>query len=162
MDSVPHDGLFFKRFSMAACRPYGLGIAILICIGVAGCGDARRAKIIGDWEMAVGKDLLEGVIENDPEQFAADADPDTSPKMLLRFFRSGVLETQTNMGSVQTRKQGYWELIELDEVGGRLTLECELTGQTTQHEVELVDENTIRLVPPNLAGLKRKIKFVRQ
>ena len=142
-----------------------LGLVIAICLGFSGCGNADRAKIIGDWEMAVGKDLLEGVVEIDE---TAAPDPQSEdpifqpPKMLLKFFRSGALETQTNMGSVRTKKQGYWKLISVDEGNRQLTIECELMGQTTNHEVELIDDKTIRLVPPNLAGLKRQIKFVRQ
>ena len=146
-------GLRFRLPQVAVRRFHWIVVAIAVCLGATGCGDSRRARIIGDWEMAVGKDLLEGVVEDQSASpSATDEGPDSESKLLLRFFRSGALETQTNMGSVRTKKQGYWELIDIDEAGGLATLECQLTGQPTQHEVELIDENTIRLVPPNLAA----------
>ena len=82
--------------------------------------------------------------------------------MTIRFFHSGQLETKTRMGSVDSTKTGSWELIEYDEQQQRAIVRCQLYGQETEHEIELLEDGGIRMVPPNLAGLKTKIKFVRQ
>ena len=43
-----------------------------------------------------------------------------------------------------------------------MTILCELFGQQTQHEVQFIEKDLIRLVPPNMAGTKSKLTFRRQ
>ncbi len=129
---------------------------MLALLAVTGCRPAHYSRIAGDWQMAVGKDLLDGVVDSDESAVAEE------PKMTIRFFHSGQLETKTRMGSVDSTKTGSWELIEYNEQQQLAVVRCQLYGQETDHEIELLEDGGIRMVPPNLAGLKTKIKFVRQ
>lgn len=81
--------------------------------------------------------------------------------MTVRFFRSGVLETQTKMGSIDSKKNGTWEFVSLDEPGGIMKLKCVLAGQATEHEIEFIDSSKIKWIPPNMAGTTRQLTFER-
>ena len=84
------------------------------------------------------------------------------PKMTLQFLRSGRLETSTRMGNVVQAKQGTWKLVSFDEASNVMNLLCDIQDQESEYEVEFLDRETIKLVPPNMAGTKMKIKFKRQ
>ncbi len=80
----------------------------------------------------------------------------------LQFYRNGRLDTVTNLPNIQTQKSGQWRLLSFDETSGRATIECELMQQRTQHQVEFIDSRTIKLVPPNMAGLKLTLEFTKE
>lgn len=141
---------------------FGLRFVFLFpCLLMAvGCtGDPDRYRIVGDWELAVADRLVDQVNAGSADQAASEDEP---PKMVIHFYRSGSLKTQTNMGTVQSVKQGSWKFLSYDGQSGNAKIECRLMDETTEFDVVVVDENTIRLVPPNMAGLTRKMKFIRQ
>ena len=82
--------------------------------------------------------------------------------MLIHFYNSGYLATETNMGNISTQKQGNWKLLSYDAQTKTAKIQCKLVDDTTNFDVIVLDDNTLRLVPPNMAGLKTKLKFVRQ
>ena len=84
---------------------------------------------------------------------------EVSERMTITFKRNGVLNTRTRMGEVDQEKTGTWKMISFDKPSRLMTISCEINSQTSEHEIAFVDENTIRLVPPNMAGLKMKLKF---
>jgi len=79
----------------------------------------------------------------------------------LRFLKNGNLETATSLPSIQTQKAGRWRMLSYDESNRIAMIECDLMQQRTEHKVEFLDSNTIRLIPPNLAGLKISMEFKR-
>ena len=126
----------------------------LLLLALAGCtGDPDRARIVGDWEIAT-TDHLMGQVNAQPD--------DQPPRMLIHFYNSGYLTTETNMGSISTQKQGNWKFLAYDAQTQTAKIQCKLVDDTTDFDVVVLDDNTLRLVPPNMAGLKTKLKFVRQ
>ena len=126
----------------------------LLLLALAGCtGDPDRARIVGDWEIATADHLM-GQVNAQPD--------DQPPRMLIHFYNSGYLATETNMGNISTQKQGNWKLLSYDAQTKTAKIQCKLVDDTTNFDVIVLDDNTLRLVPPNMAGLKTKLKFVRQ
>ena len=82
-----------------------------------------------------------------------------SQRMVLTFKRNGVLHTKTSMGDVVQEKTGTWKLTSFDEASNLMAVSCEINTQTSEHEITFVDEDTIELVPPNMAGLTMELKF---
>ena len=81
--------------------------------------------------------------------------------MRWEFRSGGTLKTSTNMGSIQGQKEGQWEWLSFDEDDSTAKLKITIGLQVTEHEVQFLDEQTIELVPPNMAGLDLKVQFVR-
>lgn len=132
---------------------------------LSGCGDPNRSRIIGSWEIEQANTVLKRI--SGPGSEAAESDHEggleSSPaKMTIRFLRNGQLETATNLGAVGREKSGTWKLISFDEATRMMTLLCEIQDQETEHKVEFLDRETIKLVPPNMAGTTMKIRFKRQ
>ncbi len=145
----------------------------LSCLLVAGCSDPNRAKLVGTWTIIepgrVTKRLDVGVetppsAANDPSAEHDDpAESTMPPKMLIQFLRNGQITTITQMGTVNPNpKLGSWELVAFDEPTSKMKIKCKIGLQESEHEIEFLDEDTIKLVPPNLAGLSLKLKFQRQ
>lgn len=93
----------------------------------------------------------------------ASLDQQKESAMRIEFRRNGRLQTLTRMGRINPNpKQGTWKLIAGGNVSdGNITIECTLLGQTTQHEIRFIDEDTIEMVPPNMAGTHQKLRFQR-
>ena len=136
----------------------------LLLLALAGCtGDPDRARIVGDWEIATADHLM-GQVNAQSDGSTATSDPEAiqPPRMLIHFYNSGYLTTETNMGSISTQKQGNWKFLAYDAQTQTAKIQCKLVDDTTDFDVVVLDDNTLRLVPPNMAGLKTKLKFVRQ
>lgn len=141
-------------------RPKLLGLGFIAVLLMAGCGDPERQKLVGTW-VAETPDRVERRVDG------PGSDPTEKPTMLVRFGWNGTLETLTQMGDIQRSKSGRWELLEADPIAGTATLECTLgdsrsPAQTTTLVVEWVDEQTLRMTPPNLAGLDLPMNFQRE
>ena len=155
-------------------NPTLLIFKILCCLwllALVGCGgDPDRNRIVGDWEIATADHLMGQVnattLDLDPATGGADPTSDLAeaqkPRMLIRFYYSGSLATETNMGNLSTQKYGSWKFLSYDPQTLTAKIQCKLVDDTTDFDVIVEDENTLRLVPPNMAGLKKKMKFVRQ
>ena len=137
-------------------------------LALVGCGgDPDRNRIVGDWEIATANRLM-GQVNAEPVAPAGldgsteDSTEAQRPRMLIRFYYSGSLATETKMGNVSTEKRGSWKFLSYDAQTRTAKIQCKLVDDTTDFDVVVEDENTLRLVPPNMAGLKKKMKFVRQ
>ena len=144
----------------------GLLLSASLCAcTIAGCGDPNRARIIGTWGIDRADTVMSRINSADSDSsdqsgdYSADEDPS---KMILRFHRSGHLETTTAMGAVKRDKQGQWEMVSFNELKNSMTIRCEIQMQESEHEITFVDQDTIELVPPNMAGTTMKLKFKRQ
>lgn len=131
-------------------------LLVLACSLLAGCGSPAHNALVGNWKIdqpaALGARVNAQLEEADGGQ----------PRMRLVFFWNGKLETQTQLGALASRKSGSWEVIQASPDGTTVTLSCQLQGQTTEHEVTFVDPDTIRLVPPNMAGVPQPLTFRRE
>ncbi len=141
--------------------------SMLATVLLSGCGDPNGARLIGEW----GIDTPNSVLQRLGEESEAASSTETidqaetqeaSHKMRIQFRGNGTMTTITTMGRVTpVPKQGRWSLQSWDEANQILKIECSLSGQSTEHEIEILDDDTIRLVPPNMAGLNLKLKFKR-
>ena len=131
--------------------------AFMLALLISGCGDANRAKIIGIWEIKTADKVLRRFKDKDLQ-----SDQANNGRMQLAFQRGGQLKTATIMGDAQSEKEGSWEWVSFDESSRTAILNITLGLQQTEHEVVFVDDETIELIPPNLAGTNLKVQFVRK
>lgn len=83
--------------------------------------------------------------------------------MTLDFRSSGQLVTTTKLGKINSEKTGRWQMIRFDPPS-TMTIECYLdqqSDQSRQLKVTWVDDETIRMTPPNMSGQKMKMNFKR-
>jgi hypothetical protein len=138
----------------------GFSWLLAFALFASGCGGAG-SPLIGTWSSEISADH-QLASEASPLD-ARSADPSdrasTGYSIRLQFYRNGRLDTVTQLPNIQTQKSGRWRWIAFDPATRMATIECELMQQRTQHQVEFVDPQTIRLVPPNMAGLKLQLEF---
>jgi hypothetical protein len=149
---------------MSRIRSLVLLAGIGACIFV-GCNDPNRAKIVGTWTIQQADTVMSRVNaeEESPSSDTAQiSDAGESSKMQLVFRQNGVVETQTKMGQLDQTKKGNWKLVSFDDSSKTMTITTKLMDQETETAIKFLEEDLIRLVPPNMAGLKMKLKFKRQ
>jgi hypothetical protein len=141
-----------------------LALAIgAVALVASGCG-SPGSQLVGDWSSQIQSNerLANEISPLDSPSGDPDDGEGSDYSIRLKFYRSGQLDTVTQLANIQTRKSGRWQLVNFDEATQTATIECELMQQRTQHQVEFVDKHTIRLVPPNMAGLNLKLVFIRE
>jgi len=140
------------------------GMLLLVACTI-GCTDPNAAPLVGHWVLEKPSRIMDRIggdgVEQGRESDSID-DSSSLPRMSITFHSNGQFGTSTAMGDVNREKSGTWQVIALDEVVGKMTIRCKIGTEETDHSVELVDGSTIRLVPPNMAGLTMKMRFVRE
>ena len=126
-------------------------VALLLCLG---CGNPDRRKLVGTWQLKHSDEIEERIAELNDELPAS--------RMSLQFKSNGRLSTVTKMGTIDSNKNGSWEFLSFDESTQTMKIKCTLVGQDTEHEVQFLSESKIKLAPPNLAGLNKKLEFQRE
>lgn len=137
---------------------FSMLLAILMLANVGCYQDPIRAKLIGTWKIEHAHKLSKRVNQDTAE---VDSNEDISERMVLAFYASGSLKTNTRMGEANREKIGSWKVVLFDEEKSVMTISCELMGQQTEHEVRFIEDDLIRFVPPNMAGTKTKLTFRR-
>ena len=127
-------------------------LMFLLSVVVAGCMDRNQSRFVGTWEIETADKVFNRL------EMPTENDVDAGSAMTIQFGGQQ-LTTTTRMNDELRQKQGTWQLLSFDEETQTATIQCTLGMQTTEHEVEFIDDRTIRLVPPNMAGLKLKVKF---
>ncbi len=148
-------------------------VGLLTAFLLSGCGNADKEKIVGTWRLQPVKELAKRVGENGTKTEStaqqseinggnSDSNADDNGRnMLVEFTSKGALMTRTRIGAIDNDKIGKWKFIDFNEETNVVSIECTIGLQTTQHEITIVDDDCIEMVPPNLAGLKTKLKFER-
>ena len=129
-------------------------ILIPICL-LAGCTRVteEQRKLIGKWQIADAESVSERV--------SSDESTTMSARMSVEFQSSGQFITQTKMGNIDSTKQGTWKIASYDPTENVMKIECVLQMQKTECEIEFLDKDEIKWVPPNMAGTTQKIRFRR-
>ncbi len=135
-----------------------LFLAAMVACTFIGCGDSNRNRLIGQWGIAAPEALMNRIDQAEDSVDLPD-EAEVSQRMVLQFKRNGVLKTRTRMGDVDQEKTGTWKMTSFDEASNLMSISCQINLQNSEHEITFVDENTIKLVPPNMAGLSMKLKF---
>jgi hypothetical protein len=130
--------------------------AFMLALMLAGCGDPERDKIVGTWEIESANRIASRL-----KEAKEDSSNNNDNRMSVEFRSNGVLKTQTLMGTLHGQKEGTWTLMSFDEPSSTMRLKCVLEQQETEQEIEFLDEDTIQMVPPNMAGLEMKLRFKR-
>lgn len=126
-------------------------LAAVLCSTLAGCGSQTDGRLVGKWQVAKPDSINRKV---------SGATSGETPKMVVEFFSSGKLVTTTQMGKIDSVKTGTWEKVSSPEEDGPIQIQCQIGIQTTTHEIEY-QTDSIRWIPPNLAGTTQKVLFVR-
>ncbi len=156
-------------------------LALLIVFsvtGMLGCQHEVASKLTGRWDMlppdqiatAGGQAKADG--ETSSNEKAADATEDlydsvaggeTNGTMSLVFHRNGKLETFTDfpMASTGKPKVGKWSILSWNKKAEVATVRCDLFDEITETKVTFIDDNTIQLIPPNIAVLEMELRFRR-
>lgn len=145
--------------NQVAIRGTTVPILFLVCMALAFSGcyqDPVRAKLAGSWKIEHGEKLSKRVNQDELDS------EDPGERMMLAFTASGSLQTKTRIGDGIREKNGSWNVVDFDEEQSVMKIQCELMGQQTEHEVRFIEEDLIRLVPPNMAGTKSKLTFRRE
>ena len=141
-------------------------LACLIFACMLGCESKTQSKLIGTWVIDDVDSVLEQVNQNSsPSDAESDSSNGSSPQMTITFKANGTLETATLLGQLNVKKEGVWKIISNQDSDSELTnmkIGCELADQVTQHDIEWVDENSIRFAPPNMAGVDQTFTFHRK
>jgi len=146
--------------SLARIRPilFRCLLAAFFACTLVGCGDSNRNRLIGQWGITAPETVMDRIDQADqPSDLPTQTE--ISRRMVLTFKRNGALNTKTRMGDVDQEKTGTWKLISFDGASRLMVISCEINTQTSEHEITFVDEDTIELVPPNMAGLTMELKF---
>jgi len=153
-----------------------LMLAAMAVLVLSGCVNENRQKIVGSWTM-IKADRLAQRVNVTPESQESNQSagsesnsdipkPDDAelPMMTLDFRSSGQLVTTTKLGKINSEKTGRWRMIKFDPPS-TMNIECYLDEQSDQSrklEVTWIDDETIRMTPPNMSGQKMKLNFKKQ
>lgn len=127
---------------------------IAICLTLAGCGNKIDQRLVGKWQISKPDSINKKVAGDQTDE------PSGQPNMTIEFSSSGKLTTTTQMGKIDSVKTGNWQVLNSQEDSKRIEIRCQLGMQTTEHDVDF-EGDSIRWIPPNLAGTKQKIRFDR-
>ncbi len=136
-----------------------IGWVPVVCLLLAGCSSPERNMLIGQWQLEkAGK--ISSRIGNPPNEMTDDwSTEDYGGRMLIVFHSSGKLETISQLGAIDRNKTGSWELLSYDRSTRMSQVRCVLNDQTTEHEIDWLDNGNMKMVPPNMAGTLTKLEF---
>lgn len=138
----------------------GLVWTLAVVLASAGCGDSRQNRLHGTWLMSAVDQMAERIpSQNQPVQGTETA---ASPQMELVFTVNGQWSTRTVINSIRSEKSGTWQWQGATDRPQTFLVKFASELQTSETEIEFVDVNTIKLTPPNLAGLPTRYVFRRQ
>jgi len=154
----------------STCRWAILGMVVA---GMAGCQPDGGRQLSGKWKLDAEQSLAErmgtqegsvssGGSSAEAAPFEGEVDPNVpEPEVTITFRSNGVLETLTRTGIIDSTKSGSWRLVSYDSGKMTAVVECILNQQVTEHEIQWLDEDSIKMTPPNMAGLTMKLIFRR-
>ena len=102
--------------------------------------------------------------ESESKPVTSRSDETGLPMMTLDFRSNGQLVTTTKLGKINSEKKGRWQMVDFTPPS-TMTIECYLdqqSDQSRQLEIAWIDDETIRMTPPNMSGQKIKLNFKKQ
>lgn len=144
-------------------------IALVAWLPSLGCQNVTEERLLGTWELdgadrlaklmtggSKSKPAMDGILGSVLETVVNQMEA----TMEVEFGRGGSLITRTNFGGQQSEKMGTWKTIRSMEQEVVIWVQL---GQEDPNEitVTLVDQNTIKMVPPNIAVLGKIFTFQR-
>ena len=144
-------------------------LSISLCIALPGCQGVTSAKLLGVWRLEGAEQLAELMTGGKRPAGSVGAILDSAVEMVsdqleasmdVEFRSGGRLITRSSFGGKPTEKSGTWKVIRSSE--SEIVIWCQL-GEEDPNEitVTIIDEQTIKMVPPNIAVLKKSFEFKR-
>ena len=124
---------------------------------LSGCWPSVNSRVNGDWKMAQ-PEIIAKRMANQKQPSVEEAP--TKLMMTLSFKSSGVIETVTQLGKINSRKTGTWKLLK-KETAKQSVIECSIKGVVSQHKIYWIDESTMRMAAPNMSGQSMIVNFIR-
>ncbi len=151
------------------CRLTVLALAVAT---MTGCQPEGGRQLAGKWKLDATQSLAErmkqGGSSTDTNPLSTPVRPGetgdisgSGPEVSIAFQSNGRLETLTRTGMIDSAKTGTWRLVSYNAEKMTALIECTLSEQVTEHEIEWLDKDSIKLTPPNMAGLTMKLIFRR-
>lgn len=145
-----------------------LAFAALLTVG---CAPRTPDRImLGTWEIdgserlatsMLGRSKADATPSSDSVNDEDDEEPNSRLQLEVTFAKRGVLRTRTSVMGEVREKEGTWKLLQAD--GNKIKIEFELTEEQIESiEIEVIDKDRMRFVPPNLAVLDRAYLFTRK
>lgn len=125
---------------------------------LAGCISTEQDKLAGVWQIEQAEEIADQINASEDEA----NNESLPPRMTIEFSNGGKLKTTTIMGEIDRTKEGSWSLVSYDETNQVSVIKCTIGLQETEHEVDWIDDNTIEIVPPNMAGVDMKLRFTKR
>lgn len=148
-------------------RVIGSLLLVLLAFHV-GCGPSAT-KLLGTWRMEGAEQLqqLMGATQRPSGMAGALLDSalaamaeKVDASMEVEFKANGDLTTRAVLAGNKTEKTGNWKLVSVEGDVYRLWVQI-AEEDPTEIEVTMVGQDTIEMVPPNIAVLNRKFTFQR-
>lgn len=145
-----------------------LGCLSAVVLVSSGCRPAIERKLVGSWQLDESEGLAKRMMGGNSSSVGSELMDTALDEMMevaqvalsVEFARSGKLTTSTNVMGEPTQKTGTWSMTEHTE--NTATIEFVLEGDEPETiKVRFVDDDTIEMVPPNLAVLNREYTFKR-
>jgi len=134
-----------------------------------GCQNPGVGRLQGKWRLDNADGLAElmtgGPRPNEGLAGVLDSVVDTvleqvEASMEVEFGRGGILTTRAQFGGRDAKKEGIWKVIQSTEQEVVVWFQL---GQDDPAEIKvtIVDQDTIKMVPPNIAVLNKTFTFHR-
>lgn len=145
---------------MNLVRTSSAALAVLLSLGLVGCGGNAEKRLIGKWELDVDsvKDAAKSEAGDNPGAAIAMGMMD-SMKVTLEFKEDNKMTASFSFGGMSKSQNGTWEVV--SSSGNDVTIKTEVknsqTGKTDVDEGSLtfIDDDTIETSPP--AGSKMNV-----
>lgn len=159
-----------------------VGLLSALILLSAGCQNRAASKLSGRWDLlppekigdaseAEKTDLDEVAAQeraagNTDDLYNSLAEGETMGTMALVFHRNGKLETFTDfpMASLGRPKTGTWSVEAWDAKSSTVTIKSllEPDHDPVITKIRFIDDDTIQLIPPNIAVLEMELRFGRK
>ncbi len=135
---------------------YALGAAILLSLIIqTGCNESPQQRIVGKWEGQI--ELKKSVVDQELKRVASDPeeqkifekrfDDMKSMKMHVQFNENGAMRMSVNVGSLNRRASGKWEIARQE--GDLVVIKStESEGAEEELRVTFEDNDSFRMDPP--------------
>ena len=144
-------------------------LALFVASTLIGCQNAETRKLIGEWRLEGAEELAQlmtggnrpaGKLGDLVDSAAGVVVEQLETSMEVEFASRGRLLTRASFGGSPVEKTGTWKTIKSE--GDAITVWCQLTDEEPNEiVVTVIDRDTLKMVPPNIAVLNKPFTFKR-
>ncbi len=146
------------------CRIASVWSLAIVLLSV-GCQSRDAQRLVGQWELVDPRALAERVNQSDEAATSSPSEERFSALgngMVVEFTSRGILTTHTQLGAIRRDKSGTWRVLATEPNQNLTRVAYSLAGDSGELSIEWIDNDTMKMVPPNMAGLSMKLTFRRR